>query len=154
MRYSAKFPAALAVLALTALVTVLLTSQGNTIVSADRDDDNWGATKNFIGLWQTIQAADGDLVTFSISDINEDGVLETRQHADAWTVCGRGFGWIVGTATIEDGVLSKSAALTCEGGDPFPPFETTYKYLKKQDILVNTTDPSNDNPERFHRISS
>jgi hypothetical protein len=43
--------------------------------------------RDFVGLWEGVDALDGSTVQVSLSDIEGDGVLELRQREGFYTVC-------------------------------------------------------------------
>jgi len=82
--------------------------------AAKRSDD-------FVGLWEGVDPADGSPVRLSLSDVNEDGVLDHTMQEDFFSYCfglgpnfllGRGV--ITGTATVTSpSVLTVSSELSC-----------------------------------------
>jgi hypothetical protein len=77
--------------------------------------------KNFLGLWEGVDSLDGSPVRLSVSDLDDDGVLELTLQEDFWTFCfklgpaySRGRGVVTGTATVASGdVLEVETQLTC-----------------------------------------
>jgi hypothetical protein len=62
---------------------------------------------DFLGLWQGVDPLDGSPVRLSLSDIDDDGVIEVTQQEDFFSVCHaqgsdftKGTGVVVGTATL------------------------------------------------------
>src|SRR5262249_44855956 len=61
----------------------------------------------FLGLWQGVDSLDGSVVRLSLSDVNDDGVIELTQAESFYTFCramgtdfSLGRGVEVGTATV------------------------------------------------------
>ncbi len=77
--------------------------------------------KKFLGLWEGVDPLDGSPVRLSLSDIDDDGVLELTLQEDFWTSCfnlgaaySKGRGVVTGTATVASkGVLDASTELIC-----------------------------------------
>ncbi|MBI3795570.1 MAG: hypothetical protein HY268_01185 [Deltaproteobacteria bacterium] len=77
--------------------------------------------KNFLGLWEGIDPLDGSPVRLSLSDIDDDGVLEHTLQEDFYTFCfnlgptySRGRGVVIGTATVASkDVLDVETELIC-----------------------------------------
>jgi hypothetical protein len=74
--------------------------------------------KNFLGLWEGVDSLDGSPVRLSVSDIDDDGVLELTLQEDFWTFCfglgptfSRGRGVETGTATVASRDVIDSAHL-------------------------------------------
>jgi hypothetical protein len=105
--------------------------------------------EKFIGLWEGIDPDDGSTVQVSISDINNDGVLEIVAREGFFTVCRNlgtnyslGRGTITGTGTV----MSKSELWVdrtriCINDDNTPidpPFDSSVKYtLESKGKVLN-----------------
>jgi len=79
----------------------------SVVFALSRPDLGLLHVKNFLGLWEGIDSLDGSPVRLSLSDIDDDGVLEHTLQEDFWTVCfnlgptySRGRGVVTGTATV------------------------------------------------------
>jgi hypothetical protein len=92
--------------------------------------------RDFVGLWEGVDALDGSTVQVSLSDIEGDGVLELRQREGFYTVCfkeGPGFsqgrGFITGSGIVTTkGVLDLETSLFCVDDD------NVVKLLVKEDV--------------------
>jgi len=138
------------------MVTIGVASQGQSVDAGER---TWemNAAASFTGLWRSIQASDGSLATYSISDVDRDGVFEIRTHEFFFSFCrnnGGDFGIIGGTATFNDArLLVEEGALTCSNGAVLN-FNRFYEYIPRDDILVSRFLTLEAVPEVLHRISS
>jgi hypothetical protein len=76
---------------------------------------------NFLGFWEGVDPLDGSPVRMSVSDIDDDDVLELTQQEDFWTFCfnlgptySQGQGVVTGTATVASkDVLNTVTELIC-----------------------------------------
>jgi hypothetical protein len=84
-----------------------------------------GKLDHFVGLWVGVDSLDGSPVRLSLSDVDDDGVLEHTMQEDFFTVCfdrgptfSRGRGVVRGTATVASkGVLDATTELFCIDDD-------------------------------------
>ena len=81
-----------------------------------------GKVEDFIGLWQGVDALDGSTVRLSLSDVDDDGILELTQAESFYSFChsmgpefSLGRGVEVGTATVgsRKDVLAVDIRLIC-----------------------------------------
>ena len=78
-------------------------------------------TDRFLGLWEGVDPFDGSPVRLSLSDVNNDGVIEHTLQEDFFTFCfnlgpghSRGRGVVNGTATVVNPfILNTLTELTC-----------------------------------------
>jgi hypothetical protein len=94
--------------------------------------------KNFLGLWEGVDSLDGSPVRLSVSDIDDDGVLELTLQEDFWTFCfglgptfSRGRGVETGTATVASrDVIDVETQLTClnDNNEAFPQGVASVQY--------------------------
>src|SRR5262245_60005914 len=94
--------------------------------------------KNFLGLWEGVDSLDGSPVRLSVTDLDDDGVLELTLQEDFWTFClglgptfSRGRGVETGTATVASrDVLDVKTQLTClnDNNEAFPQGVASVQY--------------------------
>ena len=143
----------IALLVAFASITILFVGRADNTASAA---EGRGGAAQFTGLWQAIQANDGSLATYSISDVDRDGVFTVNTHEFFLSTCGGDFGIIVGTAIFDDaGALVEDGTLTCPSGSVFD-FTTVFTYVPQFDLLLRggVAAPPDAVPEVLHRISS
>ena len=136
-----------------AMIAILLVGRGDNAASAAQGQ---GRAAQFTGLWQSIQANDGSLATYSISDVDRDGAFTIQTHEFFLSSCGGDFGIITGTASFDDaGSLAEVGTLTCPSGAVFD-VNRSYEYAPQFDLLLlkGAAAPAEQAPEVLHRISS
>src|SRR5262245_33446925 len=77
--------------------------------------------KHFLGLWEGVDPLDGSPVRVSLSDIEDDGIIEYTMQEDFWTSCfnlgpnySKGRGVVRGTATAASkSLLDVQSELIC-----------------------------------------
>ncbi len=77
--------------------------------------------EKFLGLWEGVDPLDASPVLLSLSDVDDDGILELTLEEAFWTACfnlgsdySKGRGVVTGTATVASkGVLDASTELIC-----------------------------------------
>ncbi len=120
---------------LGAIAAIAIMLVGRTDNSASAAEGR-GRSALLTGLWQSIQANDGSLATYSITDVDHDGMFTIQTHEFFLSSRGGDFGIIAGTATIDDaGALVEVGTVTCPNGDVFD-VNRTFRYRPQFDILL------------------
>jgi hypothetical protein len=119
----------------------------------------------YLGLWEGVDALDGSLVRLSLSDVNEDGVLELTQTESFYSFChakgasfSLGHGVEVGTATVAQkrDALKIDIQLICiddgNGKHAESPIANEYQLRSRGKTLVIPAFPTS-LPIVLHRIA-
>ena len=120
----------------------------------------------YLGLWEGVDGLDGSLVRLSLSDVNDDGVIEFTQTESFYSVChsmGAGFtkgqGVEIGTATVAQkrDVLKIDIQLICiddgNGKHENASFSTEYQLRSRGTVLVVPEFSVASLPVVLHRVS-
>jgi len=104
---------------------------------------------DFLGLWEGVDSLDGSPVRLSLSDINDDGIIEHTLSEGFYTVCqaeganfSLGRGVVVGTATVvkTKDALETDTQLICidddGGAHPRPSAKLDYRLRSRGRNLV------------------
>lgn len=82
----------------------------------------------FTGLWEAVDSNDGSLRTLTITDPDQDGVLEVLAHDSYWSLCGDDRGLYRATGSVDrDGNLVVAGTVTCFETGIAVPVETIYE---------------------------
>jgi len=112
------------------------------------------SNRQFLGLWEGVDVNDGSKRTISITDHDEDGVIEVAARDTYWTLCDGDRGIELATGGVRhDGVLATNGVVTC--------FETldevrvmqTYELSRQKDTLFATPHGTSLIPITLHRVS-
>jgi hypothetical protein len=103
------------------LVVVAGLLSASAVAAGAGPDPGQKDAKDFLGLWQGVDPLDGSPVRLSLSDIDDDGVMELTMQEDFYTTCfnlgptySRGRGVVTGTATVASkNVLDTTTDLIC-----------------------------------------
>lgn len=111
-----------------------------------------GDEHDFLGLWSGVDDSDGSSVLVSITDPNEDDVLDIRWSETAWDFCGgQSDALISGTGTVDDDVLTASVTLECFTFPAGPITIDPFTLTEREDGTITNDDGGNRIP--LHRIS-
>jgi hypothetical protein len=126
---------------------------------------NAGKVRDFIGLWQGVDPLDGSTVRVSLSNVDDDGILELTQAETFYSFChsmgpefSSGRGVEVGTATVGSSkdVLEVDIRLICIEDDNTrheqPPVSVEYQLRSRDRNLLIPAFP-NSLPIVLHRVA-
>ena len=144
------------------LCTLVAASMTATAASTARGADRVDA---FLGLWEGVDSLDGSFVRTSVSDIDDDGILEVTQSETFFSFCfgmgpqfSQGRGLEVGTATVgrNKDALEISMQLVCidDNNVRFPrdPLPVEYQLASRGRNLVIPPFPQS-LPIVLHRVA-
>lgn len=121
-----------------------------TATAASSNDQ--GHTRDFIGLWEAVDPADGSLTQRSIT-CDRDGACSVLGSDSFWIVCGSPRGVLRGEGSVTDGLLNVPGfTLTCTNG-PVLTVATTFVPDRRNRTLVEEHANPNIQPITFHRVS-
>ena len=130
-----------------------------------KDNGKAGKVRDFIGLWEGVDRLDGSTVRVSLSDVDEDGILDLAQSESFYSFCSSmgpefslGRGVEVGTAAVGSSkdVLEVNLRLICIEDDNTPheqsPLTVEYQLTSRGRNLVIPPFPTS-LPIVLHRVA-
>jgi hypothetical protein len=112
------------------------------------------AERPFLGLWEGVDVNDGSKRTVSITDRDQDGIVEVSSRDTFWTLCDGDRGLERATGGVRpDGVLETDGLVTCFTNGIEVPVQQTYEYSRREDTLFATPLGTGLMPVTLHRVS-
>jgi len=147
-------------LAVVFLLSIAATFSASAPAAGPKRIDDW------LGFWLGVDSLDGAEVILSLSDVNEDGIIELTQSEHFYSFChamgpdfNLGRGVELGTATVAKtkDTLDVDIQLTCiddsNGKHPLEPLMVEYKLRSRGRFLIVPAFPSSP-AIVLHRLSS
>jgi hypothetical protein len=112
------------------------------------------ANRYFLGFWEGVHVNDGSKRSISITDHDEDGILEVASRDTYWTLCQGDRGIELATGGLRyDGVLETDGLVTCFEDLSEVPVMQTYEFSRRDGTLFATPHGTDLMPITLHRVS-
>ena len=112
------------------------------------------SNRQFLGLWEGVDVNDGSKRTISITDHDDDGVVEVAARDTYWTLCEGDRAIELATGGVRhDGVLATNGIVTCFDTLEEVRVMQTYELSRRNDTLFATPHGTPLLPITLHRVS-
>ncbi|MEJ8571646.1 hypothetical protein [Microbaculum marinum] len=126
----------------TVMLAAAVTFSGAFVPDAAASEASLRHRQAFLGFWEGVDALDGSIVQSSISDVDNDGVIEVFQREGFFTICyngttnTQGRGIFIGTGSlVKKRVMKVDLERICVNDDATTedPVPFTRKYVLRAD---------------------